>query len=108
MINAAPFFNDAVSNTIVQVKSSRGDLYGLKLVNTTAATAYLQIFGELAANVVLGTTAPVMTIRLAANESIFCSTPVPVSVGPNGISVAGTTTPTGSTGAAISVGALVG
>lgn len=105
--SALSFFNNAVAGAAVQVKAAAGTLYGLKLVNTTAAAAYLQVFGKLAADVVLGTDVPLFAIRLAASESIFIPMPG-VDVDGVGISLAGCTTPTGATGAAISVTAFYG
>lgn len=114
-----PFFNDGIAATVVDLPSQNGRIFGLKLVNTTNATAYLQIFNLPAAKVVLGTTVAAWTIRLAASESIVWPMPEnPAEVGgvplPSvvntkgyGLSMAGTTTPTGNTGAAISVSALV-
>lgn len=102
-----PFFNDAVAGTVVNIKSNGlALLCGLKLVNTTAAAAYLQFFDAPAASVVLGTTVPKWVIRLGASETTNPSdlTP-PVQFLGTGLSCAGTTTPTGSTGAAISVAA---
>lgn len=105
-----PFFNDAVAGTVVAVKATQGVLRFMKLVNTTGAAAYLQIFFKPAASVTLGTTVPDWTVRLAASESL----PIPDLAGVGlmngpvigtGLSIAGTTTPTGLTGAAISVGA---
>ncbi len=108
---AQPFFNDAVAGTVVAVKSGMGFITELKLVNTTAAVAYLQIFDVAQANVTLGTTTPAMVYRLAANESVNVPLTVPLELGrlkgaSAGISMAGTTTASGSTGAAISVSAL--
>lgn len=110
-IGAQPFFNDAVAAAAVQVKAGPGQLFALKLVNTTAAVAYLQIFDQLAANVTVGTTAPKWVIRLAASESTPIPLIVPLGIGQlqasnPGISMAGTTTAGGSTPAAISVSAL--
>lgn len=102
-----PFFNDAVAGTVVNIKTNgQALLCGLKLVNTTAAAAYLQFFDAPAASVVLGTTVPKWVIRLGANESTNPSdlTP-PVAFLGTGLSCAGTTTPGGNTGAAISVSA---
>lgn len=110
-VSAEPFFNDAVAATVVQVKAGMGQLFALKLVNTTGAVAYLQIFDLLAANVTLGTTVARWTLRLAANESVTIPVLVPVGFGQRngtaaGISMAGTTTATGNTPAAISVSAV--
>jgi hypothetical protein len=116
---ASPFFNDAIAGTVVDLPSTSGRIYFLKLINTTAAVAYLQIFRSKAAGVTLGTTKPDWTIRLGANEvnSIPMSEnpaemggpalPSAVAGQASGLSMAGTTTATGSTGAAISVSALV-
>jgi hypothetical protein len=130
---AIPWFSDDVAGTVLEIKHGPATLDSLKLVNTTDATAYLQVFNLVQSAVVLGTTAPVMTIRLGANESIFIpihanltslsgsgsnvvnfgfssfTTTQPLTTGtasPTGLSVAGTTTATGSTGAGISVLAL--
>jgi hypothetical protein len=110
-VGCQPYFNDAVAGTVQQVKAGAGQLFFLKLVNTTAAIAYLQIFDFLAANVTLGTTTPKWTLRLAANESVSVPMLVPLGLGQlndgtSGISAAGTTTATGNTGAAISVSAI--
>lgn len=103
-VGTRPFFNDAVAGTKVVVKAGVGDLYFLKLVNTTAAAAYLQLFDQVTANVTVGTTGPDWAIRLTANESVVI--PVTAWQFVNGLIIAGTTTPTGATGAAISVSAL--
>lgn len=111
-VSAQPFFNDAVAGTVVQVKAGAGQLIYLKLVNTTAAVAYLQVFDLAAASVVLGTTTPKWTVRLAANESVSVPMLLPLGMGQlqplatAGMSMAGTTTPTGSTGAPVSVSAM--
>lgn len=101
----APFFNDAVNATPAQVKASYGAITGMKLVNTTGATAYLQIFFKPSGSVTVGTTTADWTIRLGANEStpwlpFYWMAGIPTGTG---ITLAGTTTATGNTGAAISV-----
>lgn len=110
---AVPFFNDAVAGTAVQVKATVGQLYSLSLTNTTAATAYLQVFCKPLASVTLGTTVPDFTIRLKTNAGAGDERDVVFPVGAcglnaagtsgTGITIAGTTTATGLTGAAISV-----
>lgn len=104
-IGTIPFFNDAVAATKVVVKAAAGKLYALRLVNTTGATAYLQIFDALTANVTVGTTVPNWVIRLGANESLSLPWVLPVDFA-NGLVIAGTTTAGGNTGAAISALAL--
>ena len=104
-----PFFNDAVAGTVRQIAGHQAQLFGLRLLNTTAAAAYLQVFALPAASVTLGTTVADYCIRLAANEGLWIPFVVPVMPsGGTGLSVAGTTTATGSTGAAISVAAFYG
>lgn len=102
---ASPFFNDAVAGTVVQVKGTAGQLYGMHLVNTTGSVAYLQVFWLPSTSVTLGTTTPAFDVRLAANADLMVPMAVGVGQG-SGISLAGTTTATGSTGAAISVTAF--
>lgn len=109
-----PFFNDAVT-TAQQIKATAGQIYLLDLVNSAAATSYLQIFFQPVAGVVLGTTVPDLVIRLATNAVAPQKTiPFPVPIGGftvaakpgTGLSVAGTTTPTGATTVTISVAAV--
>jgi hypothetical protein len=99
------YFNDAVAATKQTVKAGLAKLYGFHLTNTTGLAAYLQIFDALAANVTVGVTAAKWTLRLAANESLSVPFSMPLDFA-NGIVIAGTTTPTGSVGAAISVSAV--
>jgi hypothetical protein len=106
-----PFFNDAVT-VPVDVPASRATVTAMRLVNTTAANAYLQFFNRPAAQVVLGTTPPIWVVRLSANEEIVWGLDEGVELGvlpstgvpapPARMSVAGTTTPTGAATAAIS------
>jgi hypothetical protein len=104
-----PFCDDAVGGTVKTVKSGGAILlFGLKLVNTTAAAAYLQMFALPAASVTLGTTPPYLFFRLGSNESIFIGMNEPITFNGAGMSVAGTTTPTGNSAAIISVTALYG
>ena len=103
---AKVYFNDAVT-TAVQVKATVGQLYSLSLTNTTAATAYLQVFCKPSASVTLGTTAPDFVVRLKTNagagDERDLAFPVGVCSGGTGLTIAGTTTATGSTTAAVSV-----
>jgi hypothetical protein len=106
-----PFFNDAVTAPVDM--NSTGRIWGLRLINTTVAVAYLQVFDVPAAAVVLGTTKPSWVIALKASESLVWPMPEPAdiansaSVPPRGLSIAGTTTATGAATAAISVSAIV-
>lgn len=108
---AQPFFNDAVTGTVLQVSAGQlTKLFSAHLRNTTAAIAYLQIFWALAANVTLGSTTPDFVISLPTNAASDFVKDLEWAMGlgklgTTGLSVAGTTTSTGSTGAAISVSA---
>lgn len=104
-----PFFNDAVAGAAVNIKANGfADLFMLKLVNTTAATAYLQFFDAPAASVILGTTVPKWVVRLSANETTNPSDTSMLMFRGTGLSIAGTTGPGNAVGAAISVSAVFG
>jgi hypothetical protein len=93
----APFFNSAVSNTAVLAKSSPCYLAGYNASNTNSTAVYLQFFDIASAgNVTVGTTAPVMVLAIPGNGVIdgVQVSPVPFQ---NGVVIAATTTPTGST-----------
>lgn len=97
------YFNDAVT-TVQQVKAAAGSVMSIVVANTTAAVAYLQVFFLPSANVTLGTTAPEASFRLEANANRVIVFEYPFGdPGATGISIAGTTTATGSSGAALSV-----
>lgn len=77
-------------------------LKALHLLNTTAAVAYFQIFFRTSGDVTVGTTVPHLSLGLAASAQL--TLPIPergIRMGGNGLTVAGTTTREGSTGAAI-------
>ncbi len=109
---AFPFFNDAVT-TPVDVTHSSQRVWGVRLVNTTAAVAYLAVYNVPAASVVAGTTLAVFHVRLQANESLVMTPQDAMTVGdgllpapsasPKGLSIAGLTAPNGLVNAAISV-----
>jgi hypothetical protein len=102
-LGGASLFTNAAVTTAVQVKATQGQVYSLHVGNTTAAVAYLQFFCKPSASVTLGTTGPDASFMLAASASIDPSLPTGICSGGTGITVAGTTTATGSTGAALAV-----
>lgn len=62
--------NTNVAATVITVKATAGNLYGVNLVNTNASTAcYFKLFD--AASVTLGTTAPVEVVVVPANTVVF-------------------------------------
>lgn len=103
-----PYFQAAVADTPKLVNAGATILCSLHLHNTTAADAFLQCFNAAAVtDVTLGTTAPDFTVPLTANAI----TSLPFAFGinfPKGLVIAGTTTATGSTAAAIDTGASFG
>jgi hypothetical protein len=106
---ALPFFHDSVGSTVRQISPNQALIYGLKVVNTTAAAAYLQIFGKPSTSVALGTDTPDVVIPLAASESLYIPLPLPIKISDaSGLSVAGTTTAMGSSAAILKVTAFYG
>lgn len=71
--------------------------------NTSGATAYVQIFDALAANVTLGTTRPDIEVPIATASSINIQFPTAGGTFPNGCSVASTTASEGSSGSSAGV-----
>ena len=61
--------NALLTNAAVAVKASAGSLYGVSLVNTGTAAAYVQLFDLAAASVTLGTTAPKLSFWVPAGGS---------------------------------------
>jgi hypothetical protein len=95
---------DSLAGTVLQVKAQAAQITGLKIVNGNASAAYIQIFNTTANNVTIGTTIAFNVIRIAASEAIWMSFNSPMALGGSGLSLASTTTATGSTGATLSVG----
>ena len=97
---AAPtnsYFNSALTGAAT-VTSSNGHYYGYDLYNPNVSVCYLQIFSTTTPT--LGTTVPVNSIPVPATSRAALSSPMS-SLGPTAggapISIAATTTPTGST-----------
>lgn len=55
-----------LDETEEEVKATRGTVYHIYASNTNAAARYLKLYNDTAANVVVGTTAPVATYYLPA------------------------------------------
>ena len=89
------------AGTVIAISDTSNLLKFLALLNTTAAVAYLQIFNLPAASVTLGTTVPKLSIGLPASAAMSLPIALGLKLDGQGISIAGTTTRTGSTGAAI-------
>lgn len=52
-----------------QVKATAGTVYGAWVSNTAASTRFLKFYNDTAANVVVGTTTPVITLAIPGNSS---------------------------------------
>lgn len=90
-----PFPANTLSNTKQEVKATAGTLGGYILFNPNAATVYIQVWNLAAASVTVGTTAPTYVIALAAGATANVEFTNGIKHD-TGITVAATTTPTGS------------
>ena len=58
-----------LDETEEEVKATAGQLYGMWITNTGTATVYVKFYNDTAANVVVGTTTPALTIPIPGNSS---------------------------------------
>lgn len=58
-----------LDETEEEVKSSAGTVFGVWFTNTATSTRWLKFYNATAANVTVGTTAPVITIGLPGNTT---------------------------------------
>lgn len=72
------------------IKATAGQLYGLILGNRTAAIRYVKLYNDTVANVIVGTTVPVMTIVLQASQSMVLEWSKGIAFS-NAITIAATT-----------------
>jgi hypothetical protein len=98
---AKHFASGQIAGTKAQLSEQPVVLKSLVLLNTTAAVAYLQIFNMTSDAVTVGTTTPTLSIGIPANGAIVVPCDDGIVLGNTGLTIAGTTTRTGSTGAAI-------
>lgn len=95
---ASIFRSVTLTNSAVAVDASPGTISFIQVTNTggSAALCYLQLYDLAAASVVVGTTAPTVTLAVAASTVLTLpfTTPLQFSAA---ISVAATTTAGGST-----------
>lgn len=102
------FFTASLTSTKQQVKATGGTIYGITAVNNGSALAYIQVFNKASANVTVGTTAPDYVVPVPAPSSGTAGAGIReeyakgLSFG-TGITVACTTTRTGSTTATCDV-----
>lgn len=90
-------FSGVTSSTKQEVIAGPVDIAGYHILNTEAAPTYLQVFFALAANVTVGTTTPDMVIPLPASGGATMKFDNKGWGVKTGLTIASTTTPTGST-----------
>jgi hypothetical protein len=109
------FFNGAVSNTAVQIKATGPVIVPYLRLLSGATAAFLQIFNLPSASVTVGTTVAIWTIQMTASQDLtlvngLIETPTlgVLDLGGTGLTIAWTTTATGSAAPAngVSVHAL--
>jgi len=100
--------NALLTNSAVTVKASAGNLFGVDFVNLGNSVAFVQIFDALIGNITLGTTVHKMSKWVPAGgawEEKFCAGGEIAFA--TGISVAATTTTTGSTAPSTGINANI-
>lgn len=92
----------ALSNTKTSVKGSAGNLGGYMLYNSNAAATYVQVFDATTANVTVGTTTPTYVVALPPAAAANVEFTLGIAHA-NAITIAATTTATGSSAPAAAV-----
>lgn len=89
------YFNAALTNTVVSVKASAGNVYQALAYNSGAAYAFIQVFDVASGSVTLGTTTPKYFFPVP-NTGVY-DTPIPMPITHStAISIAATSTATGN------------
>ncbi|MDE2096641.1 MAG: hypothetical protein KGL39_05285 [Patescibacteria group bacterium] len=92
-----PLRINAITNTAVAIKGSTGQLGMLQCTNNAAAVTYFQVYNVAQGSVTVGTTLPTLSIAVPATSSAGFALPVSGMQFSTAISIAATTTATGST-----------
>lgn len=92
-----PYFNNSLSNTVIAVKTTGGRLYGYHIENLNTVPVYVQFFNKTVANVTLGATVPSNSLEVPAGGVLDAAAFAPPWAYSIAISLAATTTSTGST-----------
>lgn len=98
--------NTALSNTVVNVKASSGNVYGYHFKNDNDLDCYVQFFKVTAASVTLSSTVAVRTIAVPGGGGIIDSLAGPLAFA-SGIAIATTVSKSGSTANSSSILAMV-
>lgn len=88
---------------VAAIKGAAGTLYGVQVVNSSAATAFVQIFDLATGGVTLGTTTPDLELEVAANSTVSLTLPAAGVAFAAAISAASTTTEGGAVTSAAGV-----
>lgn len=88
---------NALSTTVTSVKSSAGELGLMQCYNPNTSQVYIQVFNVASGSVTLGTTTPLLSIPIGPSATGGFAMPNPGMNFSTAISVAATTTATGST-----------
>lgn len=101
-------FSASLTNTKQQAKGSAGQVYGWQIMNNGSVPCYVQVFDKTSTNVTVGTTTPDYVIPIPAPSSGTNGAGCTIEVGlgiahANGITLACTTTRTGSTSATVDI-----
>lgn len=97
-------YSVSLTSTKEQVKGSAGQIYGWTIMNNGSALCYVQVFNKLSTNVTVGTTTPDFVIPVPAPASgtngagLVQAIDLGIAMS-TGITIACTTTRTGSTSA---------
>ena len=68
-----------LDETELEVKASAGQLFGWYIYNDGAAEVYVKLYNDTAANVIVGTTVPVMTFGLPAGSAANVVNPMGIA-----------------------------
>lgn len=98
-----PKLANALSTTVVSVKSSAGQFGGFYCYNPAAAVTYVQVFNTASGSVTLGTTTPSLSLGVPAGGGAVHEFANGISNFGTAISVAATTTATGSSAPASAI-----
>ncbi len=89
------------------VKATPGTLYGVQIINTTAATQWVQLFDLATGSVTLGTTSPFLEVQVPASSMVQLQLPAIGVAFTTAICWASTTAERGSTTSPAGVEAFV-
>ena len=90
-------YSNSITATVVNVDTTSCRFCWFDIGNVNATVVYVQIFNRPAANVTLGTTAPLLSIEVPATSGRVVSSGILMNFGGDGFSIATTTLRAGLT-----------